>query len=112
MPGLQFCTDAIFILYGKSTAKVARDPQSSIFIRDSQKLHTNVCATQHHTLHNSANLMCRRVDIETCQSTADRFCSRTKWCWNVISSFCVVLPASLKSKLYVPVNIGNFISKF
>jgi hypothetical protein len=41
MPDLQFCTDAIFILDGKSIVHVARDSQGSSFIRESQKLHTN-----------------------------------------------------------------------
>jgi hypothetical protein len=36
MPDLQLCTDAIFILDGKSIEHVARDSQSSSFIRDSQ----------------------------------------------------------------------------
>jgi len=41
MPDLQLCTDAIFILDGKGIERMAPDSQSSSFIRDSQKLHTN-----------------------------------------------------------------------
>jgi hypothetical protein len=48
MPDLQFCTYAILIFDGKTTVRVARDSQSSSFIRDSQKLHTFMCYLTSH----------------------------------------------------------------